>query len=363
MAAYCAALRKEIRKMAEQYPDARVSTVFLGGGTPSVVAAEEMGKVLKELNRSFSLLPDVEFTTEANPGTLTTAWLDTAVKGGVNRLSLGVQAAQERILRAIGRIHTFDEARDAVALARACGIRNLSLDVMFGLPGQTPSDYMETLEAARSLAPEHLSAYSLILEEGTALHAAVSAGKCALPDEDATADMYERGAAWLRRAGYHQYEVSNFALPGHECRHNIGYWQGAWYLGMGLAAHSMLPPDEKQAAQGAAYVRRANPTDMRAYLEALQSDGLPEAQTALIGAQEAMFESMMLGLRMTCGVSEATFERRHGVGLVKRYGDALESLVKDGLGAWHTDEAGSRRFALTPRGLEVQNAALMRLMD
>ncbi len=362
VAAYCAALRKEIRLMAERYADARVSTVFLGGGTPSVVGAEEMSEVLRELRQCFAFQPDAEFTTEANPGTLTPAWLDMAARHGVNRLSLGLQASQERILQRIGRIHTFAQAEEAMKMTRAAGIQNLNLDVMFGLPEQTLRDYLETLERACTLSPNHISAYSLILEEGTVLSAAVEKGQCSLPDEDETAEMYERGAAWLKRAGYMQYEVSNFARPGFECRHNIGYWQDAWYLGMGLAAHSMLPPNREEAKRGAVRVRRANPESLDAYIKALEAGKLPETQIELIQSQEAMFESMMLGLRMTRGVSEAEFEKRHGVALVQRYGEALRGLVRDGLGAWLVEETSTRRFALTPRGLEMQNEALMRLM-
>lgn len=362
VSAYCAALRSEIAMMAKRYPHARVSTVFLGGGTPSVVAAEEMAGVIEELKRRFAFQPDAEFTTEANPGTLTPAWLDMAAGHGVNRLSLGLQASQERLLRRIGRIHTFAETEAAVKMAREAGIRNLSLDVMFGLPGQTLRDYLETLEGARALCAQHLSAYSLILEENTALFDAVSQGRCVLPDDDETAEMYEQGAAWMERAGYAQYEVSNFARSGFECRHNIGYWQGAWYLGMGLAAHSMLPPSQEEAERGAVRVRRANTEDIHAYIKAIRAGESPQAQSELIQAQEAMFESMMLGLRMTRGIGEAEFEMRHGVALVRRYGEALEGLVRDGLGKWHGDGAGERRFSLTPRGLEMQNEVLLRLM-
>lgn len=364
VAAYCSAVKKEICLLAKKYPDAQVSTVFLGGGTPTLVPPEQIADVLRQARRCFDVLPDAEITAEGNPGAVTRKWLELAVEAGLNRLSLGVQAAQDRLLEAVGRIHTFAQAQEAARLSRACGVRRLSVDVMFGLPGQTLRDYRETLSAAAALSPDHLSAYSLILEEGTPLHRMVAEGAVRLPDEELVADMYEQGAAWLRAAGYEQYEVSNFAKPGCRCRHNVGYWQGAWYAGLGVAAHGMLPPDAAQAARGAVRVRRANTESMDAYLRALNADGTwPPAQIAEVGGGEAMFETVMLALRMTDGVGERDFERLHGTPLTARYGPALDGLAADGLGRWSEGAPGERRFALTPRGLEVQNAALLRLMD
>lgn len=353
MAAYCAALENEIRQMGERFARARVSTVFLGGGTPTLVPPARMGQVLDTLHSSFTFLPDVEFTSEGNPGTLTGEWLDMAMRRGLNRLSMGVQAAQDELLRRIGRIHSFAEARDAVALARAHGVRNLNLDVVFGLPGQTREAYLDTLRAVAELGPEHLSAYSLILEEGTRLWRDVEAGRTALPDDEETAAMYEEGIDWLARAGYERYEISNFAKPGFACRHNLGYWQGAWYLGLGVAAHSMLPPDAERQQDGVVRVRWAHGTDVSAYI---RGQDVPEAVP--IGAEEAMFETLMLGLRTTAGVSEERFGRLHGRSLQTQYGRRLKELAAEGLGAWRGDS-----FALTPRGLEVQNEVLLRLMD
>lgn len=355
VAAYCDALQKEIRLMAEKYPDAKVSTVFLGGGTPTLVKPDVMAGVLDALRDSFDMLPDAEFTSEGNPGTLTGEWLDMAVSRGLNRLSLGVQAAQDPLLRAVGRIHTAKEAEDAVRLARRHGIKNLNLDAMFGLPGQTEKDYIDTLDAFRQLGADHISAYSLILEEETPLYRLVNAGYVELPDEDEVAAMYEHGIEWLESAGYRRYEVSNFAKPGFECRHNIGYWQGEWYLGLGVAAHSMLPTDEP----GMFCQRKGNAADAQAYIRALQSGGeAPVDGVDLITPEDAMFESMMLGLRTTFGVEERRFEKRHGVSLKSRFGAQLDSLVREGLGQWQDG-----RFALTPRGIEVQNDVLMRFME
>lgn len=352
MEAYCTALRREIRQMGQSYAHAQVSTVFLGGGTPTLVPSRLMAPVLDELRRSFDFLPDAEFTSEGNPGTLTGEWMDMAMARGLNRLSLGVQAAQDELLQRIGRIHTFQEAQDAVCLARAHGVQNLNLDAMFGLPGQTQRHYLDTLDAFAQLGAEHLSAYSLILEEGTPLHAQVQAGKAVLPDEDEVAEMYEAGIERLHALGYERYEVSNFAKPGHACRHNIGYWQGEWYLGMGAAAHSMLPPDDRHP--GAARLRIANTADVQAYIK----EATPPREVEAISMEEAMFESMMLGLRTTAGVNAVRFERQHGAALQQRYGAALDELAVQGLGRWTQDG-----YALTARGIEVQNEVLMKLMD
>ena len=355
VSAYCNALKTEIRLMAKRYPFARVSTVFLGGGTPSLVPPLEMASVLDTLREAFDILPDAEFTSEANPGTLTGEWLDVTVKRGLNRLSLGVQAAQDHLLRGIGRIHTAEEAKEAVLLARSFGIQNLNLDAMFGLPGQTERDYLATLETFQKWGADHISAYSLILEEGTPLYRLVNAGHVTLPDEDEVASMYEHGIDWLENAGYRRYEVSNFAKHGFECRHNIGYWQGEWYLGLGVAAHSMLPTDQP----GAFCQRKGNAADVQAYIHALQNGReAPVNEVDFVAPEEAMFETMMLGLRTTFGVSEQRFEQLHGVSLRKRYGGQLDSLVRDGLGQWMNG-----RFFLTPRGMEIQNDVLMRLMD
>lgn len=356
--AYCAALEKEICRMGERYRDAQVSTVFLGGGTPSIVPPDAMAGVMKALHEAFAFDPEVEFTSEANPGTLTEGWLDTLLSAGMNRLSLGVQAAQDELLGRIGRIHTFRQAKQAVEMARRAGIRNLNLDVMSGLPEQTLSMYLDSLQAITGLAPEHVSAYSLILEEGTPLHAAVTAGRETLPDEETTALMYEQGAAWLEKAGYARYEISNFARPGYACRHNLGYWQGAWYLGLGVAAHSMLPPEQ----EGAACMRRANTSDVEAYIARVEQGLSPVESAENISPAEARFETLMLGLRTTAGVGEKDYLRRHGQTLAEDYGSRLDRLAEEGLGQW-TFDGQQRRFCLTNRGLEVQNEVLLRLMD
>lgn len=359
IAAYCRALEGEIRAAGACFPDAQVSTVFLGGGTPSVVPAPLMKQVLQTLRESFTLRQDAEFTSEANPGTLTGAWLDALQAAGMNRLSLGVQAAQDPLLERIGRIHTFDEAEQSIRLAQYAGLTNINADVMYGLPGQTERDYLDTLRRVCALGVTHVSAYSLILEEGTPLCRMVEQGVLTVPDDDACAAMTEQGIELLAGYGFRQYEISNYAKEGYACRHNIGYWQGEWYLGLGAAAHGMVPPTPAEARQGAVRIRTANPADVRQYIA---SAAMLPAERTLIPADEAMFESMMVGLRMNEGVSLARFEQQHGRSMTERYGAPLESLVRDGLGQWQNGPGG-KAFALTAKGLLLQNEALLRLMD
>lgn len=332
---------------------AAVETVFFGGGTPSLLSAALLDRLIAGLRSVFDFARDVEFTVEANPGTLTPAWLDAAVRGGVNRLSMGVQALQPELLRTLGRIHTFEQARLSVEAARLAGIRSLNLDLMFGLPGQTPVMWRKTLDAALALSPEHLSCYGLIPEEGTPLKADLDAGRLALPDEDDDRRMYDDALTTLAAHGFEHYEISNFALPGYACRHNLGYWRQTPYLGLGASAASCLPTAE----QSAAYVRESNPRELEAYLSMVEERRWPLRQRELISREDARFETMMLGLRTMEGVSEADFQRMHGISLDACYGEALRDLEVRGL-----IERRDGFCRLTRRGMDVQNAVLVELM-
>lgn len=354
MLRYCAALEKEILSAGKKWIGAEVSTVFIGGGTPSLVPEEGMERVLRAMKSSFAFRPDVEFTSEANPGTLRENWLELMQRYGMNRLSLGVQAAQDALLKRIGRIHTFAEARQAVEMARRSGIRNLNMDLMFGLPGQSAGEWRETLDAACHMEPEHISAYSLILEENTRLFDMVERGQISVPDDDAAAEMYSLAREVLTEKGYSQYEISNYAREGKRCRHNVGYWQGAYYLGLGVNAHGMMPPARGEDAR---WIRLANVEDTGEYIRRMEAGEDACALREAIGEEEAMFETMMLGLRMNDGVQSSLFTGRFGRAMEQVWPDELESLVRDGLGMW---TGGG--FRLTDKGLLMQNEALLRLM-
>ena len=353
MSAYVDAVVQEAQARAKQLGTQAVETAFIGGGTPSLLPAPQLDRLLDGVGRCFSVQPGAEFTSEANPGTLTRPWLDAAVSHGVNRLSLGMQAYQPELLAMLGRIHDFRQVERSVALAREAGISNISLDLMFGLPGQRADQWRETLRAALSLHPQHLSCYGLIPEEGTPLKADLDAGRLSLPDEDTERAMYDTALSMLAEAGFMQYEISNFALPGHACRHNLGYWRQVPYLGLGAAASSMLP-----AGGSAAYTRETNPPGLSDYMEMVRAGAWNLREQAAITPVEARFETMMLGLRTTEGVSEQTFEAMHGMTMEHCYGPRLRALEKQGL-LCHTSDA----WRLTRRGMDVQNAVLVELMD
>lgn len=359
VAAYCRALEAEIRLEAKRYGHMPVDTVSLGGGTPSVVPASLMRGVLAALREGFAIRPDAEFTSEANPGTLTAEWLDVLCHAGMNRLSLGVQAIQPHLLKALGRIHDFAEAREAIALARAQGISNISADAMFGLPEQTMVEYGDTLRALAGEGVTHISSYALIVEEGTPLHARVQRGEAVPASDDVAADMLEAGIDLLEGQGYKRYEISNFAREGFLCRHNMGYWRQKHYLGLGASAAGLLPPNGADEGEGTdiAYLRKSNTIDVQAYTAALLQGLDVSAEVTPVTRREAMFETVMLGLRTVRGVRLADFHAMHGQLLETVYGDAVASLRRQGL----MDEAAFAEgwLALTRRGLAVQNTALM----
>ncbi len=354
MEPYCHALIREIRMRAEKLHPVPVSTVYIGGGTPSLLPANLMANVLDCLSDAFLLKPDAEVTCEANPGTLTEDFLSMLRARKVNRLSLGAQARQEKLLQTLGRIHRWEEVESSVQLARQAGFDNLNIDLMFGLPGQTWSDWRETLASALTLSPEHVSCYGLILEDGTQLSKQVSAGTLFIPEEETERAMYSDAMRILKAAGLPPYEISNFARPGRECRHNLGYWQGACYLGLGAAAHSKLACDPKEGK----YIRFGNTPDLDEYLKSMDRGVIPLKEYKAIPSREAEFETLMLGLRVSKGVAEAEFLYLHGRTIQEAFGNKISPLIQKGL---LKNEVGCLR--LTRRGMDVQNAILVELMD
>lgn len=335
----------------QPYHGIPIETVFIGGGTPSVLPADTLHRLLSGLRARFMIPDSIEFTSEANPGTLTPQWLEAAISCGVNRISMGMQAYQPQLLRTLGRIHTYDEVVASVHLARSMGIGNISIDLMFGLPGQTPQMWRDTLDAAFSLDPEHLSCYGLIPEDGTPLKRDLDAGILTLPDEEDERRMYDDTLAILAEKGFVQYEISNFARPGRECRHNIGYWTRVPYIGLGASAASLLP-----TRSGG--LRLTNPADIRDYIAMTEAQAWRRRDRVSLLPEDARFESLMLGLRMTLGVSEADFAAMHGMSLDAYCGEVLRRQEKQGL-LVHRDG----HWALTRRGMDVQNAILVEIME
>ena len=344
---YVRAVCCELRTQAAFFGRRRVRTVFFGGGTPTLLTGAQVQEIMDTLREGFDLLPDAEITMEGNPGTLTKENLLAYRSAGVNRLSLGVQSMDDALLAAIGRIHTAQQAKEAVAMAREAGFENLNLDLMYGLPGQSAAQWQQTLEAAIALAPEHLSCYSLILEEGTQLYAQVETGACApLPDEDAICEMDEITQKLTRAAGYAQYEVSNYAKPGCACRHNVVYWECEPYLGVGLSAHSDM--DGR---------RFYNPSDWADYMRMAESGDVPRAQEGENTREDRMFERMMMGLRQTRGVDCLRFARDFGAQIEEIWPEQIARMTRDGLLLRERD-----RLRLTGRGMQVMNSVLVELL-
>lgn len=351
MAAYVDAVLREADAMAPYAKDAPIQTVFIGGGTPSTLPAELLKKLLTGLHQHFDMPAGIEFTSEANPGTLTPEWLEASICGGVNRISMGMQACQPELLRTLGRIHTYDDVMESAALARKMGINNLSVDLMFGLPGQTLQMWQESLSAALALNVEHLSCYGLIPEDSTPLKRDLDAKHLFLPDEAEERQMYDDTLRILAQHGYQQYEISNFAKPGRECRHNIGYWTRVPYIGLGASAASFLPTKSGG-------LRLTNPASIREYIAMTEDNAWRRRERTSLLPEDARFESLMLGLRMTCGVSETDFAAMHGIKLDDYCGDILRRQEQRGL-LLHRDD----RWALTRRGMDVQNAILVEIME
>ena len=344
---YVKAVCCEMRTQAAFFGRRRVKTVFFGGGTPTLLTGAQVQEIMDTLRACFDLLPDAEITMEGNPGTVGLDSLRAYRAAGVNRLSLGVQSLDNGLLAAVGRIHTAAQAKEAVLLAREAGFDNLNIDLMYGLPGQTAQQWEDTLRAASALSPQHLSCYSLILEEGTQLFDQVEAGLCApLPDEDAVCDMDNITQRLTREAGYAQYEVSNFAKPGKVCRHNVVYWECEPYLGLGLSAHSDM--DGR---------RFYNPSDWESYMRiALSGDTVRESEGEGT-REERMFERMMMGLRQTQGIDCVRFGHDFGAQPEEIWPEATGRFIREGLLVREGD-----RLCLTPRGMQVMNSVLVELL-
>ncbi len=334
---YTQALIREIESRGEALGHPPADTLFIGGGTPSLMAPQQMAGILAALRAAFPWQVGMEASCEANPESVTPDFLDALVSGGVNRLSLGAQASQPRLLAAIGREHSWRQVERAVRMARRAGIKNLNLDLMMGLPGQTAAELSDSLDAALALGPEHLSCYSLILEEGTALFDQVEAGKVTLPDEEILLEMDALTRSKLATAGYIHYEVSNYARPGRECRHNLNCWEYADYLGFGAAAAGFY--------QGR---RRKNPAGVAGYL----AGQAPEEEA--VTPDDARFEQVMLGLRLTKGLEAARFESRQGLTLMGAYGQVIKRHTAEGSLLW---EEG--RLRLSEAGRLLMNQVLL----
>jgi oxygen-independent coproporphyrinogen-3 oxidase len=365
-----AALGREMVRWRGHLAGRMVTSLFIGGGTPTVLAAEQLTQLFAAIRTNFQLTDDCEITCEANPGTVDRAKFYLLRRLGVNRLSLGVQSFQPNELAFLSRIHNVDDVHMAFAAARDAGFDNINLDFIFGLPGQTLSNWQSTLALALALEPEHLSLYSLIVEPNTPLHHWVANGQVAAPDEDRAAELYEFARTQLAAAGYRQYEVSNWVrltaadqqggTPRDACAHNLLYWRNQEYLGIGPGAHSHLrnAPADGEPGGMVAHRRWGNRKPVLGYIKRVNNGApLPEF-SEIIDPRLARAETMMLGLRLVQeGVPFARFFDQHGVDLRQVFAGELEQMQQ--LGLLTLDDECVR---LTERGLMLGNQVFARFL-
>lgn len=334
---YIEALLKEIRA-AEHTEDYEIVSVFIGGGTPSALKAEAIASIMRTLQEQFFFCEDAEVTIEANPGTVDLEKLTIYRNVGINRLSLGLQSTDAEELKLLGRIHSYEEFLKSYEWAREAGFSNINIDLMFAIPGQTGEAWRQHLYQVAELNPEHISAYSLIIEEGTPF----AEQNLDLPDEDTEYQMYEDTAEILERYGYRQYEISNYAKQGYMCRHNAGYWQRREYLGFGLGASSLYGG-----------MRFSNTHQMQEYLKESRNLDQIRQDVTVLSRNERIEEFMFLGLRMTEGISEKKFEENFDVRLMDVYGDILQKYEETGF-----MEHIETKWRLTRKGIHVSNHIL-----
>ena len=375
---YVHALLNEIRFYGERMGGYQVSTIYIGGGTPSWLEPELLVAIMDQVYNSFHVREDAEVSIECNPGTVTTAKLEAYRRAGINRLSIGLQSANNEELKVLGRIHTYEQFLKTYELARNAGYTNINIDLMSGLPRQSAESFADTLQRVIRLKPEHISAYSLIIEKGTPFYEKY---KCdmvrqeagmkteELPTEDDTYKMLKLTQRVLAKAGYERYEISNYAKPGYACRHNVGYWTRENYLGLGLGAASLIDN-----------VRYSNTRELYEYIEICRKltflppevfapeEGMdaPErgwfgsnlhTEAAVVNRKAQMEEFMFLGLRMTEGISRNEFEANFGMPIEAAYVQVLPDLQAQKL-----IEKREGRVYLTDRGMDVANYVMAQFL-
>lgn len=339
---YVQALLKEIESYREFARGYRVSTVFVGGGTPSVLEAGQMEGVLGNIQEVFELEKKPEITLEMNPGTVTEEKLQCYKENGVNRLSIGLQSVKNEKLEVLGRIHSYEEFLESYELARKAGFTNISVDLISSIPGQKLEEWKEELAALSALSPEHISVYQLIIEAETPFYEKYAEHEELLPDEEESREIYLWTGSFLKEQGYEQYEISNYAKPGKESRHNLKYWERGDYLGLGLGAASMVRN-----------IRMNNTKDMKTYLERCGQPKTMREDVQFLEEARQMEEFMFLGLRKTRGVSRKEFRRIFGQEMDMVYEKALHKCLENGMLKEHKD-----RVYLSEEGVLLSNAVL-----
>lgn len=351
---YVQSLIEEIYEMGQEYTKMyEISTIFIGGGTPSILEETQIKSIGEAIKNSFTIVEDAEVTMEINPGTVNLSKLRSIKEAGINRLSIGLQSTDDTELKMLGRIHTFDTFLETYKMAREVGFGNINVDLISAIPGQTLESWEKTLYTVASLNPEHISAYSLIIEEGTSFYEKYTEdGKkkqkdvVALPDEDTERQIYQSTETLLQKYGYHRYEISNYAKNGFECRHNLGYWERKNYLGIGLGAASLIGKE-----------RFTNTQDYKDYTERKKVPEIRRDYQKLTKAEE-IEEFMFLGLRKTKGISISEFETNFQKSIWEIYGKQLKMFEEEKVLLIEGDT-----IRLTKHGLDVCNALFVDFLD
>lgn len=345
---YIDALVKEMNGWKEDLKDRKIKSIFIGGGTPSIISIYEMDKILKTIYKGFNVSENIEFSIESNPGTLEKEKMEYYLKNNINRLSMGLQAWQDELLKSLGRIHNKEEFVNNFLLARELGFENINVDLMFGLPNQALDMWKETLYNIKNLSPDHISAYSLKIEEGTKFDRLYEEGKINLPSEEIDRSMYHFAIEFFKRSGYDHYEISNFAKGDKECIHNKVYWNNEEYIGFGLGSHSYL---NKR--------RFSNEIKLDKYIDNLNKHKNPKIFEEEISVKGEISENMFLGLRMMRGIHIETFIKRFNVSPMDIYKDEILELQNQGL--LHVDQ---KSIKLTKKGIDLSNQVFVKfLMD
>ncbi|MCT4565784.1 MAG: radical SAM family heme chaperone HemW [Maledivibacter sp.] len=344
--AYIDALIKEMDMYGNRLEEYKVKSIFIGGGTPSILDIRKFDEIIKGLHRNFNISRDIEFTTESNPGTLTKEKLEFYNSVGINRLSMGLQSLNNDILKFIGRIHTKEEFMENYYSARNAGFKNMNIDLIYGLPGQSLKDWEATLKGVMQLKPEHISAYSLKIEEGTAFNKLYEEGKLSLPSDEEDREMYHLAINLLSKKGIEQYEISNFSRVGYECRHNLIYWNNEEYLGMGVSAHSYKNRN-----------RCSNTNDIKEYIDYISKHKLPIVNEELKNKKDEIAETIFLGLRLNKGLDMSSFFTRFGMSIFELYGEKIDKLVSQGLLIIENNH-----IKLTSYGMDISNQVFVEFL-
>ena len=341
------ALKEEIGLKTKNIDQYQIGSIFFGGGTPTSLSSAQITDILNACFKNFSIESDCEVSIEANPGTINDQYLKILRENGFNRLSLGCQSFNDALLKKIGRIHNCDEIYQSVSAAREAGFNNVSLDLMFGLPGQSLEIWEETLQSATQLKPTHLSVYNLTIEKETPFYDQLRKGKLILPSEELQSKMYEKAVQYLLSAGYIHYEISNFAVKGYECRHNKIYWNNNEYAGFGPGAASYLNG-----------TRSKNILSPGKYIETLlEKKEIPLFEKETLDQKKSMGETLMLGLRMVNGINLSDFEKRFGQSLDSEFGEKIRKLSDE-----QFLEYSDKKLKLTHKGILFSNEVFVELV-